>query len=340
LTLVRTSRSPDVIRRHAHNYYLLGIRRADVGAADEARAHLSRALEFDPAFLPALRALSDLEFAAGRFAEARTWLERALAATGPDPDLLFQLGNIALNLGEPQRALTAYHEAETLEHATAELRFNIGLAYLLMGESAQAETSFTQLLEEQPRNARVWDALGCALRQRMDDTRAATAFAKALELDATLNDARDHLAQLLLETQELAAARQVLERALQQEPDRRSSLHLLGMVYAGYRDFDQAAQCWQHLVDLGQATPEAFQSLAAAYVRTGNRPSARAALVVMLEQYPDHAYAHLQMGLLVMEDGETEVGWAHLDTAVRLAPHDPAVLRAREAARTLLPGRR
>lgn len=338
LRLVRTPRTPDIVRRHAHNYYLLGMRRADAGAADEARTHLGRALEFDPAFLPALRALSDLEFAAGQFADARVWLERALATTGPEPDLLFQLGNIALNLGEPQRALAAYREAEAIERATPELRFNIGLAYLFMGESAQAETSFNQLLDEQPQNARIWDALGCARRQRLDDAGATTAFTRALELDPALNDARDHLAQLLLEAQELRAAQGVLERALQLEPDRRTSLHLLGMVYAGFRDFAAAAQCWQHMVDLGQAAPEVYQSLASAYVRTDNRPRARVTLTQMLELYPDHAYAHLQLGLLMLEDGE-RAGWAHLDTAVRLAPHDPAVLRAREAARSLLPGR-
>lgn len=336
LRLVRASHPPDVARRHAHNYYLLGLRRGDAGAADEARTHLRHALEFDPAFVPALRALSELEVAAGRFAEARRWLERALVATGPDPDLCFQLGNIALNLGEPSRALALYREAETLETATPELRFNIGLAYLFMGESDQAENILTHLSIEQPASAQVWDALGCTRQQRQNVVGAREAFLKALELDSALNDARDHLAQLLLETGDVPAARRVLERALKQEPDRRSSLHLLGTVLAGEGDFQSAVLCWQRLVDLGQASPDVYQSLAMARLRLNERDRAVLSLREMLGQYPDHAYGHLQLGLLLLEDGQGPTGLAHLEAAARLAPQDATVRQALTSARLLM----
>lgn len=335
LRLSRAPRRQEGGRRHAHNYYLLGMRRVGAGVTEEARSHFQRALEYDPDFLPALRALADLEFAAGCFREARVCLEHALTIEAPDPDLYFQLGNIALNLGEPMQALDCYHQAERLEGVTPELRFNIGLSYLFMEESAQAEEVFAVLATEQPANARIWDALGCARRQRQNITEAVDAFLKALELDPALNDARDHLAQLLLERHDLHRARQVLEGALALEPNRRSSLHLLGIVFATNRDYAHAARCWQHLVDLGQASPEAFQSLAAAYMRLNDRLHARLILAEMVEHYPGHAQAHLQLGLLLLEEGALDDGRRHLDIAAQLAPNDLTVRQALDTARRL-----
>ncbi len=340
LRLARPPRKKDGGRRHAHNYYLLGMRRADAGAGEEARTHLRRALDFDPAFLPALRALADLEAGAGDYPAAERWLRQALDAAGPNADLYFHLGNVALNRNDPRRALETYRQAEALADATPELRFNIGLAYLFMGASAEAETAFTALTLEQPANARVWDALGCARRQRDDAAGAEAAFVKALELDPALNDARDHLAQLLMETPDLRRAQRVLEGALQREPERRSSLHLLGMVYAASHDYAAAAACWQRLVDLGQASPEAYQSLAAAALHLGDRARAGAALTEMLLLYPDHAQGHVQLGLLLLDEGESADGWQHLETAALLAPGDPTVRQALATARALLARRR
>ncbi len=340
LRLARSPRKQDGGRRHAHNYYLLGMRRADAGAGEEARAHLRRALEFDPAFLPALRALAELESGAGDFPAAERWLRQALDAAGPNADLYFQLGNVALNRNDPRRALEAYRQAEALEDATPELRFNIGLAYLFMGANTEAEAVFNALVLEQPANARVWDALGCARRQRDNAAGAEVAFVKALELDPALNDARDHLAQLLMETADLRRAQQVLESALKIEPERRSSLHLLGMVYATFHDYASAAACWRRLVDLGQASPEVYQSLAAACLRLSDRARAGAALTEMLLLYPEHAQGHVQLGLLLLDEGEIADGCRHLDAAELLAPDDPAVRQALAAARALLARRR
>lgn len=315
-------------RRHAHNFYVMGRRKTETGALLEAQRLLQRALHFDGGYVPALCALAQVELALDHPDLARRYAETAVADAPTNTEALFLLGNIALNQHDVEAALNAFQRASAAGGEMPELAYNTGLAHLYLNHIEAAEEIFTHLLEDQPTNHRVWDALGCTLRIKKDYQGATSALLQALQLEPGFNDARDHLAQMLLETGNAQRACQVLEVALSLEPERSSSRHFLAMAYAAMQQYAQAASCWEMLIIQGSATAECYHLLANAYLHLQNRPRAVEALRTLLSRYPDHVSGHLQLALLLMEDGQREQGLHHLEIVRKLDPQHSGIAHA------------
>jgi len=323
-------------RRHAQNWYLLACGHLENNEPDEARVLFCRALSYYPEHGDALSSLVNLEFTTGNIPQARAYLERLLALPEPvDAAILFLQGNIELSEGNLTDALSSYRQAEALEGGTPELAFNKGLAHLMLGHGEEATAIFIRLVEEQPEHSRAWDALGCALRLDKRYDEAECAFLRAVGVEPSLNDARDHLAQMLLEMGDPSRARLVLDAALSIEPDRASSRHLLGLAYATAQDFPRAIACWEELVARGGTLPETYHLLSNAYLQLNDRRNAMTALQTLVTHYPDHLSGHLQLALLLLEHGELEQGWQHLEQARAIDPQNPAVMQLVSAAKLL-----
>lgn len=322
-------------RRHASNYHLLGRRLFEQGAIEGARTQLQRALACDPTHQPTLRSLADLEFAQQHPEIARAYLARILAVAPHDPDIHFMLGYHALSEGNYTGALDALERAREFGDHSPELLYNLGLAHFFLRKGAQAVETFTRLTDDYATHARGWDALGCARHLVRDLDGALHAFLKALQLDDTLNDCRDHLAQLLLDMKNPHHAQRILQAALALEPERPSSLHLLGIAFAADQDLLEATRCWETLIARGQGSFETYLLLANTLRQLGERAAALDTLHALVAQFPEQVLGHVQLALLLLECGEKETGRRHLEQARALDPQHPAVIHAWATAQTL-----
>lgn len=329
------NRAEDDRRRHAKNYVLIARRHVEDEAWEEARRLLERALACHPDNASALRTLAGVELAQGQFASARKLLEHSLALEPGDPDALFLQGNLAMSEGRYLAALEAYRQAEETGGQGNELLYNAGLAHLILGHAKDAAATFTRLLDNDPAHVHAWDGLGCAQRLAKDYETARASFEQALHLDPQVNDVRDHLAQMLLETGKLLDARTVLATALTIEPRRGSSRHLLGMVHAAQQQYPQAIACWETVIAYGGAQVETYNLLANAYLRLNDSKRALPVLEAMIKLFPYHLSGHLQLALLLLERGEHERGWFHLERARAIDPHHPAVRQLVSTAQQL-----
>lgn len=324
-------------RRHANNYYVLGQQCAEEGAVEQARAHLRRALTYDAAFVPALRVLANLEYSEQNFAVARELLNTALAAAPDDIELHFLLGGLELGEGHPDAALAAYQQVADLGDDSPELYFNVGLAHLFTGQPQAALDALTILIDRHPDHQRGWDALGCARRMLHDNDGAMQAFLRALEIDPTLNDARDHLAQLMIESGHPQHACPVLEVALHIEPERYSSRHLMGVALAMMLRYEEAIACWDANIAAGGATAETYHLLANAYLHLARPEMAISALETLLTLAPTYASAHLQLALLVLEHHDDAArAKRHLEQARSLDPQNPTIQNVLAATEAVL----
>ncbi len=315
----------------------MGHQQAESGALQDARKSLLTALRYDPDHVPALRVLAGVTFSLGEITATRQLLSRALTLEPSDPDLLFLKGNLALQEGDALTALAAYHQAEEMGCESPELHYNCGLAHLFLGDAIQADAIFSALVEAHPTHQRAWDGLGCARRLKRDHHGAMTAFLRALQIDAGLNEARDHLGQLLLETGNARHAIQVLEAALQLDSLRVSSRHLLAMAHAMVQEYPEAVRHWEELLARAEMPNEGLHMLANAYLHVENKLKARQTLEQLLDREPEQAGAHIQLGLILLESGEQAAGWRHLDVAQALDPQNPALQSALTAALAYAP---
>lgn len=122
-------------------------------------------------------------FNLGRFAEARTLLERAWQKTGGSEDLAFSLGRVYLAQGEPRAALP-FLEAFLARPETPryELLFLAGTAYRASGLPEKAVEALDRAVAKYGVNAALLNELGASHAALGRKDQALAAWEKSLEL--------------------------------------------------------------------------------------------------------------------------------------------------------------
>ena len=133
LPLLEGEVSPD-----AEALDLRGVALAEAGRLAEARAALRRALELDPGSAKAAFHLGTLSLREKDAASARTWLERSLASKPDSPATLTALGLAQAGTGDDAGALASWKRAVALDPTQYDALFNLGI---LAGRTGQLEES-------------------------------------------------------------------------------------------------------------------------------------------------------------------------------------------------------
>ncbi len=168
---------------------------------------------------------------AGQLAEALACYRRALAADPGSASACLNQGNALQGLGEHSAAIASYRQALALDAESAPAWLNLGNAMMLMSSRSQserrdflqeAEAAYRSALRVRPEWAEAWFGLACALEAIPAVEEACIAYRRALENEPGLTTASFNLSDLLAEQHvkrnEISAARQVLNEALEKHP--------------------------------------------------------------------------------------------------------------------------
>jgi len=195
---------------------------------------------------------------AGRFADARTELERAIADLPDFAPAHARLGDVLRKSGEPARALASYERALALDPQLADAHSGRGIAL---------------------------EALG-----RADE--AAAEYQRALALDPNHPDANNNLANQLLRAGQLQQALVLYARACAARPDDPDLAANLGAALAQAGERDAALRMFDAALRLDPRHAPAQLNRALTLAALGRRDEARAALQELLaQQPPDSAVA-------------------------------------------------
>ena len=163
----------------------------------------------------------------GRFEEARTELERALALDSDFVEARFKLGDTLTNLGRGDLALDHLRHAIRLDPQHAGAHTVLGSALMEQGLREEAATHYLQAIEIDPQQAAAYNNLAVLLARggRMAD--AIPYWEKALELSPTDVEARTNLALVLLALGRVDEARAHYQRARELAPGSQAALNRL-----------------------------------------------------------------------------------------------------------------
>ena len=226
---------PDNAR--AHNNLALVLR--DTGRVGEAREHLARAIELDPAYAPARYNHGVLELAEGRLAAAEEAFAAALRIAPAHPDARLNLGVTLTRSGRAAEALPHLREA-LLRRPGADVHFNLGVA--------------------------------CAALDR--DAEAANHLRAALALDPDLAEAHWQLARLAERAGRNDEAKAKYERVLALQPGHAESHRRLGLLAARRGDLDAAERHFTALAGVLPDDADAHANLGNVLLLTGRAPEA------------------------------------------------------------------
>ena len=112
------------------------------------------------------------------------------------------------------------------------------------------------------------------------------------------------------------------------------------MAFAATQEFRKAALCWEEIIAARVAQAETYHLLANAYLHLQQPANAMRVLDALVRQFPTHLPGHLQLALLLLENGFSEQGWYHLERARALDPQNPTVATAFRTARAISPALR
>jgi len=246
----------------------------------------------------------------------------ATPATGPeavqqagqsdDPILLQRLGILYIQENQPRPAIDALEQATALMPENGETHMWLGFAYFLNQQFDDAEESFVRALLHNPDLTDAHNFLGLLHAEQGNTEKALNEFEIALADPAypPMSRMRVHynLGKLYYETDQPDLALTYLQQAV--ELARNPSDPTYELVY----------------LMLGKVLRQ-----------LGRNEEAVVALQRVLESTPQHAEAHLELGLAYRDQSDFFKAREHLSQVVQLAPGSPFSERAR-AALAQIPG--
>ncbi|HYO16071.1 MAG TPA: tetratricopeptide repeat protein [Thermoanaerobaculia bacterium] len=146
-----SSLHPAILRAIADTYH-------KEGNTDQAVAALKKALALAPQDPVTLQLMVNLLAAAGREAEAKTYMEQLPQGTTVDPAVLLNLGIKAFNEGKMDQAFAEFDRVVKENPQLPDAYYYRGLVYLNQGKNAEAKADFQKLVELDPNHANAAEA--------------------------------------------------------------------------------------------------------------------------------------------------------------------------------------
>ncbi len=245
----------------SRNYLSYGSVYFQRGYYDQARASLERALRDDPSSAEALYGLGSVYLQQQKTAEARESFERVTKLQASYPDTLPNAWN---NLG-----LLATREART----------------------AEAIPYFQEALRLSPDHLIALENLGNAYRAQKRWDEARKTLEQAVAVGPEDPEANYSLGMVFAQTDDTERAYEYLRRALKLRPDYPEALNNLGVLYLRTQRRDEAVVSFEECIRVAPAFDQSYLNLARVHVVEGAPEKARAVLLELLKQYPEHAQA-------------------------------------------------
>ena len=215
---------PDFIE--AHNS--LGAALRDQGDLSGARAAFQKAIALKPDSAEAHINRGNARYHKGDLSGAIAAYQKAIAVK-PDYAMAHNnLGNALREKGDRSGASAACRKAIALKPDYADAHYNLGLALRDQGDLPGASAAFHKVIALKPDHAEAHSCLGNALRDLGDGSGASAAYRQGIALheqrikksptdtgpQSDLGETCNNLAMVLMAQDQLAEARQLLERAL------------------------------------------------------------------------------------------------------------------------------
>jgi tetratricopeptide (TPR) repeat protein len=235
--------SPELEAAHR----LLGYALLAQGYATEAIPHLEQAHAED--------ALGIALLDAGKLPEAVAVLQKALAQSPDDPELLYYYGRASGLLSKQ-----VFDQLEARFPNSARAHEMMAQDYAVLRDVPGAEREFLEALRLRPQAAGLHLQLGELYARAQQWDKAEEQFRLETQIQPGSPEAFYRLGEALLQSGKFHEAREALVQSNQLRADMPETLYQLGKAAAMDGDATTAQQSWEHLLSLEKNTPLAAQA--------------------------------------------------------------------------------
>lgn len=233
----------------------------------------------------------------GRFAEARTALEKTVADAEPAAllPLLMELARLAHRQKDFKGALGYLAHARDVEPTNAAVHYTFGLICLKLNLLAEARNSFEKAVQLEPENAAYNYAMGAASAFRHDPSEAIPYFEKYLKLKPQDPQGKLALGAALFRAKNFAAAAPILTEAVQHSATASVAHYYLGSMANSDARPDDAVRELEAALKIQPDYVDALAELAQSYLIKKDYPQAEKYLNRALALNPNHYGANFNL---------------------------------------------
>jgi len=193
------------------------------------------------------------------------------------------------------------------------------------GHFDRAAEIYRTILESEPRNARALNGLGVCLLQQDDAAEARRLLEQAVAIDPRLATAQGNLGAAQDRLGLRAEAAQSYRRALALDPEQEAAARNLALLYLEANETEKALAAFRLQDSIAPDRPETLAWIARCEETLGNVGRALEATRRILAILPDSSFAHYQTGRLLLRLGSPDEAFPHLERARDLDPSEPRI---------------
>ena len=292
-------RDPTSFRGHFH----LGSVFVALKSYDAAEAAFLKCLELRPDYEETLFELINIYEATGRDEKVVDTYEKVLESNPDSIKAAVGLGHFYLKMGLSEEAKDRFEELKLRSRSNPLVVKQIALIYLDQKKYGEAADILQALLGDDPDQPELHYFLGMALRGLEKSDEAISAYEKVPEASSYYSSAVIHLSFLYQEKEEGERAVQLMQRALEKEPDEPDLYLFLGALYEDMEAFDQAIHTLKKGLDLEPNNARLHFGLGVVYDKAGDKELCIEEMSTVIEIDPTHAEALNYLGYTYAEQG-------------------------------------
>ncbi|MEJ5311057.1 MAG: tetratricopeptide repeat protein [Anaerolineae bacterium] len=271
---------------NAVNYHHRATIYLNMGEYDKAILEYNKALELDPAYVPA-------------------YYDRGLAFAQRQ---------------QYAQAIADFSQVLALNPQHADAYYNRGLVYARQNAFAEALADYDQALALHPEDPLIYNSRGNVYYKTKDYTRAMADYDQAIQLDATYADAylNRGLTHAALEEYQRAIAD--YNQALALNPENAIAYNYRGQAYARLQQYARALEDYTQAITLDPNYAVAYNNRGLCHVRMGNHTQAIADYRLAVIANPQYATAYYNAACAAGLMNNANVACTWLEKAIALNP--------------------
>ena len=273
-----------------------------------------------PVGLEAKVKLAEMEFLAGRPAEAERQVEAVLKANPRSSDGLILSGRMALARRNGKDAVQAFRIVLHDQPELATVHYLLGQAHQLTGETNLAKESFERAVALYPNQVDAKRSLAVLETRSGRYGQARTRLDDLLKQRPDDLDALDMLMTVDLVTKNWSGAEQTLQRLQAAVREHPLTYMAEGRLHQAQGRLERAVAAYERATVLAPSDPDPLLTLVKLEVAQGHLKQGKARLETLIDKHPDHLFAHGLLGEIYTIAGDVSRADAHFEQATKLNP--------------------
>ncbi len=277
----------------------------------------------------------------GQVEKAIEYTRRAIAL---QPDLTnahMNLGALFQRTGQLAKSIEHIQKAVVLQPKSATTHGNLGRAYRLAGQHARAILHLEKANTLRPRHTRTLVDLALACSDAGQNDRAIELLKEAVAIQPEHAAAHANLGAVYGIIGRYDTGIQYLERALELQPDHARAHRNLGLIHRARGRYPEAIEHLEKALELqgGQANAMTYLNIGDTYYDMREHEKAIPYFQKAIQLDPDHANAHLLLGLAYRALKRGDQARVHFEKTLELEPSHPQAGQIRQWLEPVSEGR-